>query len=84
MPCVSQWGEDVTQELGNPIQRKNRTTSRRTWAAACLRLRVRTSARRWEKHGVWRTIALMWCLRAAFFVGVHPDRLARLYGYQPR
>lgn len=51
---------------------------------ACLRLRVRTSARRWEKHGVWRTIALMWCLRAAFFVGVHPDRLARLYGYQPR
>lgn len=51
---------------------------------ACLRLRVRTSARRWHKHGVWRTIALMWCLRAAFFVGVHPDRLARLYGYTPR
>ena len=50
----------------------------------CLRLRVRTSARRWDKHGVWPTIVLMWCLRAAFFAGVHPDRLARLYGYKPR
>jgi rSAM/selenodomain-associated transferase 2 len=45
----------------------------------CLRERVLTSGRRWEAHGAWRTIALMWVLRFAYFVGVSPDRLARLY-----
>lgn len=50
----------------------------------CLRECVRTSARRWEKHGVWRTIFLMWRLRAAYFFGADPGRLARAYGYQPR
>ena len=51
---------------------------------ACLAPPVLTSARRWEKHGVWRTIVLMWCLRAAYFFGVPATKLARLYGYQPR
>lgn len=51
---------------------------------ACLRDKVRTSARRWERHGVWRTIALMWSLRAAYFVGMNPTRLARWYGVRPR
>lgn len=51
---------------------------------ACLRERVTTSARRWERDGVWRTIALMWRLRAAFFFGADPARLAERYGYQPR
>ncbi|MBI4819561.1 MAG: TIGR04283 family arsenosugar biosynthesis glycosyltransferase [Deltaproteobacteria bacterium] len=40
---------------------------------------VKTSARRWEKSGVSRTIALMWGLRTAFHLGVPPDRLARFY-----
>jgi rSAM/selenodomain-associated transferase 2 len=51
---------------------------------ACLSPPVVTSARRWEKHGVWRTIFLMWWLRAAFFFGVSPNVLARWYGYRPR
>ena len=51
---------------------------------ACLRERVRTSARRWERHGVWRTILLMWCLRAAYFFGTDPARLAQHYGYRAR
>ncbi len=51
---------------------------------ACLRDQVRTSARRWEKHGVMRTIGLMWRLRAAYFFGADPDVLARRYGYRPR
>lgn len=51
---------------------------------ACLRQRVRTSARRWEQHGVWRTIWLMWRLRAAYFFGADPSRLALDYGYRPR
>jgi rSAM/selenodomain-associated transferase 2 len=48
---------------------------------ACLRDRVTTSARRWEKHGVFRTIALMWWLRFAYWMGVSPTTLARWYGY---
>jgi rSAM/selenodomain-associated transferase 2 len=51
---------------------------------ACLSERVTTSARRWERHGVWRTIWLMWRLRAAYFLGADPARLAEHYGYTPR
>ncbi len=50
----------------------------------CLRSRVTTSGRRWERQGVLRTIARMWCLRLAFFLGADPQRLARAYGYEPR
>jgi rSAM/selenodomain-associated transferase 2 len=47
---------------------------------ACLRERVTTSARRWERHGPWRTILLMWRLRAAYFLGADPAKLALRYG----
>jgi rSAM/selenodomain-associated transferase 2 len=43
-----------------------------------------TSGRRWEKHGVMRTILLMWWLRLAYFLGANPTWLARSYGYVPR
>lgn len=49
---------------------------------ACLRERVTTSARRWERHGPWRTILLMWRLRAAYFLGADPAKLALRYGYR--
>ena len=49
---------------------------------ACLRDRVTTSPRRWLRHGVWRTILLMWWLRLAYWLGVSPVRLARWYGYK--
>lgn len=52
---------------------------RRVEAPACLRARVQTSARRWESRGVLRTIVLMWRLRLLYFLGAHPERLARLY-----
>lgn len=45
----------------------------------CLRHKVCTSGRRWERHGVWRTIALMWRLRFAYWRGTPPDELARVY-----
>ena len=51
---------------------------------ACLRQRVTTSARRWERGGVWRTIFLMWGLRAAYSLGADPTQLAIRYGYRPR
>ena len=50
----------------------------------CLRQRVSTSARRWERHGVWRTVLLMWRLRLAYFLGADPRQLAIRYGYKPR
>jgi len=50
----------------------------------CLQAKVLTSARRWEKYGVWRTIILMWRLRAAYFFGADPAKLAIQYGYRPR
>lgn len=46
---------------------------------ACLRARVRTSGRRWDSRGVWRTIGLMWALRLAYWLGASPTRLAAWY-----
>jgi rSAM/selenodomain-associated transferase 2/rSAM/selenodomain-associated transferase 1 len=54
---------------------------RRMGPPECLRERVTTSARRWQKHGVWRTMLLMWRLRAAYFWGTAPELLAQRYGY---
>ncbi|HSG23187.1 MAG TPA: glycosyltransferase family 2 protein, partial [Azonexus sp.] len=51
---------------------------------ACLREKVTTSGRRWEKHGLLRTILTMWQLRLRFFFGANPHDLAREYGYAPR
>ena len=45
----------------------------------CLKERVITSSRRWENNGIIKTILLMWYLRAAYFFGVKPEQLARLY-----
>ncbi|MFB1489800.1 MULTISPECIES: TIGR04283 family arsenosugar biosynthesis glycosyltransferase [unclassified Thiocapsa] len=50
----------------------------------CVRDRVVTSGRRWESKGVVRTILLMWSLRLAYTLGVHPDRLSRIYGHRSR
>ena len=44
-----------------------------------LRQRIVTSARRWERHGVVRTILLMWRLRLAYYLGADPRRLSTRY-----
>jgi len=46
---------------------------------ACLRTQVVTSARRWQKDGVGRTILKMWVLKFLFLIGVSPFRLKRFY-----
>jgi len=61
--------EDV--ELSRRLKRAGRL--------ACLRQRVTTSSRRWRKHGVVRTIVLMWTLRALYWLGVSPERLRGMY-----
>lgn len=45
----------------------------------CLKERVTTSSRRWEKNGVLRTVLLMWKLRLLHFLGVPASRLAEQY-----
>jgi len=45
----------------------------------CLRQKVLTSSRRWEKHGIASTILKMWWLRFSYYIGVDPVRLARQY-----
>jgi len=46
---------------------------------ACLRARVTTSARHWQRHGILRTVLRMWMLRLAWFLGADPAWLARRY-----
>lgn len=46
---------------------------------ACLRARARTSGRRWDRHGAWRTILLMWRLRFDYWRGVPASRLIARY-----
>jgi rSAM/selenodomain-associated transferase 2 len=52
---------------------------KRTGKIACLRARVITSARRWQRDGVVRTILLMWTLRLGHFLGVPPEQLKAFY-----
>lgn len=52
---------------------------RRCGPPACLRERVVTSGRRWERDGVWRTILLMWRLRLLYWFGVDVNKLAKAY-----
>jgi len=54
-------------------------TLKRLGKSACLRERVVTSARRWQKEGVVRTILRMWMLRALFWFGVPPAKLCAFY-----
>ncbi len=52
---------------------------KRAGKVACLRNRVRTSARRWQKHGVTKTILIMWGLRLCHFFGIRPAALKAFY-----
>jgi rSAM/selenodomain-associated transferase 2 len=63
--------EDIA--LSKRLKRKSRPL--------CLRERATTSGRRWETHGVFRTVFLMWRLRLAYFWGADPAALAGRYRY---
>jgi len=52
---------------------------RRLGTPARISERVTTSARRWERDGVVRTVLLMWWLRARYFLGADPGDLATRY-----
>jgi len=46
---------------------------------ACLKNKVVTSSRRWEKHGIIKTVILMWKLRFLYWLGKSPEKLAEMY-----
>ncbi|MBB3329472.1 rSAM/selenodomain-associated transferase 2 [Halomonas campaniensis] len=52
---------------------------KRRSSPACLRQRVVSSGRRWERQGAWATIRLMWRLRWRYWRGESPEHLAREY-----
>lgn len=54
-----------------------RTISR----GCCIKSPAITSSRRWEEHGIFKTILLMWRLRLQFFLGAHPEKLSENYRY---
>jgi rSAM/selenodomain-associated transferase 2 len=49
----------------------------------CIAAPAVTSGRRWDHHGMWRTVVLMWRLRLAYYLGAAPARLALAYGRIP-
>jgi rSAM/selenodomain-associated transferase 2 len=53
--------------------------ARRVARPLAVSARVQVSGRRWERHGVLRTIVLMWRLRLAYRLGADPARLAAAY-----
>jgi len=52
---------------------------RREYRPVCLRPPVHTSARRWQRNGVLRTVVLMWGLRLGYVCGVSPSRVQAAY-----
>jgi len=45
----------------------------------CIPDPVVTDSRRWQKHGPWRTVFLMWRIRWRYWRGESPGELAKLY-----
>ena len=67
--CVQPLMEDI--EMSRSLKRQS--------VPLCLRERVLTSGRRWETHGVWRTIFLMWRLRLLYWLGASAAQLKQAY-----
>lgn len=54
---------------------------KRAGRLAALRSTVVTSYRRWEQRGPLKTIALMWLIRALYWIGISPHALTRMYAH---
>ena len=52
---------------------------KRLSAPICLRQRVTTSGRRWQRDGLWATIWLMWTLRWRYWRGESAEAIAQAY-----
>jgi len=76
---------EVFEQLGGfpeqPLMEDIEFSSRlkRVGRIVCLRDKVTTSSRRWEKRGIFKTILLMWKIRLYYWLNVDCDQLVRLY-----
>lgn len=52
---------------------------RKIGRAVALEERLQISPRRWLKHGIWRTVLLMYALRAGHALGISPGTLKRMF-----
>jgi rSAM/selenodomain-associated transferase 2 len=52
---------------------------KRAGNCACLHAKVVTSARRWRRHGLARTVVRMWLIKSLFLAGISPAWLKRQY-----
>lgn len=65
------------QELMEDIEISRRL--KRCSKPLCLSGPAITSGRRWEAHGIWRTILLMWRFRLLYWLGTSAKELAKRY-----
>ncbi len=75
--AFEQLGGYATMPLMEDIDLSRRM--KRLGRIACLREHVTTSARRWQRDGIVRTILLMWSLRLRYALGATPERLQIRY-----
>lgn len=54
-------------------------TARRLSRPHIIRRSLTSSSRRWQEHGIVKTIVLMWSLRLAYWLGINPLRLHKIY-----
>jgi len=55
------------------------STLKKLSSPICLTAKVKSSARRWQHNGIFKTILLMWSLRLRYWLGQDPQYLAELY-----
>jgi len=67
------------QSLMEDVEMCKRLKGARMAGPALLAERVTTSGRRWQQHGVWRTILLMWRLRFQYWRGTPAAELHAMY-----
>ena len=79
-PLLSAAGGMPQQPLMEDIELSRRL--KRRCRPRVLPLRLRTSPRRWQSGGLWRTIFRMWRFRLRYWAGVSPERLAEAYRRQ--
>ncbi len=54
-------------------------TARRLSRPHVIRQCLTSSSRRWQENGIFKTIVLMWSLRLAYWLGINPSRLHKVY-----
>jgi rSAM/selenodomain-associated transferase 2 len=52
---------------------------KRRGRVAILPSQIEISPRRWQRHGVWRTVLLMYALRLGYWMGIEPATLKRFF-----